>query len=110
MLRRVALVRTYASEELSASIIRVTEIGEVGSTLAFTCNRVLVTANVPSSPIPVTLMMEEILLWETSVLTRVTRRDIPEDGILHGILRFTINHARNMVYNIKPPCAFHYIY
>jgi hypothetical protein len=30
MLRRVALVRTYVSEELSASIIRVTGICELG--------------------------------------------------------------------------------
>jgi hypothetical protein len=30
MLRRVALVRTDVSEELSASIIRVTRIGELG--------------------------------------------------------------------------------
>jgi hypothetical protein len=35
MLRRVALVRTDVSEELSASIIRVTRIGEL-STLAVT--------------------------------------------------------------------------
>jgi hypothetical protein len=35
MLRCVALVRTHVSEELSASIIRVTRIGEVG-TLAVT--------------------------------------------------------------------------
>jgi hypothetical protein len=34
MLRRVALVRTDVSEELSASIIRVTRIGELGTTLA----------------------------------------------------------------------------
>jgi hypothetical protein len=32
MLRRVALVRTDVSEELSASFIRVTRIGEVGIT------------------------------------------------------------------------------
>jgi hypothetical protein len=38
MLRRVALVRTDISEELSASIIRVT-IGELGTTLAVTSNR-----------------------------------------------------------------------
>jgi hypothetical protein len=38
MLRRVALVRTDLSEELSASIIRVTRIGELG-TLAVTSNR-----------------------------------------------------------------------
>jgi hypothetical protein len=39
MLRRVALVRTDVSEELSASIIRVTTIGELGTTLAVTSNR-----------------------------------------------------------------------
>jgi hypothetical protein len=38
MLRRVALVRTDVSEELSASIIRVTRI-ELGTTLAVTSNR-----------------------------------------------------------------------
>jgi hypothetical protein len=32
MLRRVALLRTEVSEELSASFIRVTRIGEVGTT------------------------------------------------------------------------------
>jgi hypothetical protein len=34
MLRRVALVRTDVSEELNASFIRVTIIGELGTTLA----------------------------------------------------------------------------
>jgi hypothetical protein len=35
-LRRVALVRTDVSEELSASLIRVTRICELGRTLALT--------------------------------------------------------------------------
>jgi hypothetical protein len=39
MLRRVALVRTDVSEERSASFIRVTRIGELGTTLAVTSNR-----------------------------------------------------------------------
>jgi hypothetical protein len=38
MLRLVALVRTDVSEELSASIIRVTRIGELG-TIAISNNR-----------------------------------------------------------------------
>jgi hypothetical protein len=63
----VALVRTDVSEELSASFIRVTRIGELGTTLAITSNRrlvflrserrLLVRASViPSSQILVTLM------------------------------------------------------
>jgi DNA-binding TFAR19-related protein (PDSD5 family) len=54
LLRRVALVRTDVSEELSASIIRVTRIGELGTTLA-------------NSPIIVTLMKESLSSSEKSV-------------------------------------------
>jgi hypothetical protein len=39
MLHRMALVRTEFSEELSAFFIRVTRIGELGTTLALTSNR-----------------------------------------------------------------------
>jgi hypothetical protein len=77
MLRRAALVRTYVTEELSASFIRVTRIGELEKTLAVTSNRRtlrrIVTASVvPSSAILVTLMKEALSSSETSVLIRAT--------------------------------------
>jgi hypothetical protein len=48
MLHRVALVETDISEELSASFIRVTRIGELGTTLAVTGNRRTLRVSVAS--------------------------------------------------------------
>jgi hypothetical protein len=67
VVRRVALVRTDVSEEFLRS-----------------ARRLLVAAcGIPSSPIFVTLMKEAPGSSETSVLTRATRRNNPEDTILH---------------------------
>jgi hypothetical protein len=68
MWRRVAHVGTGDSEEL------------------------LVTANVPSSPMLFTMIMEAIRFSETLVFTGATRRQIPEEAILHS-------HCRE---NLKP--------
>jgi hypothetical protein len=61
MLRRVAFVRTYISEECSASIA---------------------------------LMMEALRSTGTSALTRATRRNIPEDTILHSLRRENVQPYR----------------
>jgi hypothetical protein len=75
MLLRVAFVKFDLSEEHSASIIRVIEIGEVGTTLA---------------PFLDTLMMKALRSFETSVLTRATQCNIPGDGIIHSHCRETL--------------------
>jgi hypothetical protein len=67
--------RTDVSEKRSASII----------VFLRTVRQLIVTAEVvPSSPILVNLMMRELRSSEASVLTRVTRRNIPEEGVLHS--------------------------
>jgi hypothetical protein len=67
-LRSVALVRNCVSEECIASFVRVTRIGEIGTTLAVTSDR-----------------------RKLSVLTRATLRKVPEDGVLHS------HHSENAI-------------
>jgi hypothetical protein len=62
MLHYVAVLITDVSEKVSASIIRVTRIGELG-TLAVTSTNAC---------------------YEEIQCTRATRRNIPEDAILHS--------------------------
>jgi hypothetical protein len=84
MLRREALVRTDVSEELSASIIMVSRIGEIGTTLAVISNRRTLRRNTKS------------------VLTRATRRNILEDGILHSQRSENLkSYITNYVHTIK---------
>jgi hypothetical protein len=102
----VALVRIDIPEEHISSIIKVTRISELGTKLALTSNRstmrtngiyiyiflrsvlrLLVNVNIiPSSLILVTPIMNSILSSEVSILTRVTRRYIPEEALLMTII------------------------
>jgi hypothetical protein len=71
VLRRVALVKTDVSEEHIACCEEM--------------RRLLFAASVvPSSQILVTLMKEALRSSDTSVLTRATWHDIPEDTIHHS--------------------------
>jgi hypothetical protein len=75
MLRRVALVRTDVSEEPGASFIRLTKIGELGTTQAATSNRTRLL-----------------------VLTRATWRNNPEDTILHSHRRENLKFYKEYVF------------
>jgi hypothetical protein len=94
MLHRVAPVRTDVSEELSASIIKVTRIGELG-TLAVTSNRHAVNFTVCR------LLVTALSSTETLVLTRATQRNIPEDAIEHFCVPVAISlHLRPEVWSL----------
>jgi hypothetical protein len=73
MLHRVALVRTDVSEEPGA-FIRVTRIGELGTTQAATSNRRTLRRN---------------------TITRATRRNIPKDTFLHSHRRENLKSYRD---------------
>jgi hypothetical protein len=47
-------------------------------------------------------MMEAIRSSETPVLSRATRRKIPEDGVLHNCMQF-VESQQTLLRSISPP-------
>jgi hypothetical protein len=86
VLCHVAPVKNDVSEELNASIIRVTRIGE--ECISSQCASVASYGYVPSSPILVTQMIEVLSSSETSVLT--------------SSLRISLQHASPASYGYVP--------
>jgi hypothetical protein len=77
MYRRLALVRSDISEKSIACIIRVKTISE-----PVTVASVLIQLVFIRSVLQLLLLLT-LFLASTSVLTRATRRHVPQNGILH---------------------------
>jgi hypothetical protein len=78
MLRRVALIRTHVSQERTLFLRSMLRL-------------IVTDCFVPSSPILVSLIMVTIRSSEKSFHTTATRRNIPDDSILHSHRRETSN-------------------
>jgi hypothetical protein len=79
-LRRVAVTETEVSEKRIASIIRVTRIGELGTSLEIPRNRSILRRNNR-------LLVTANVVRCSSVLIRATLRNNPEVDILHSYRR-----------------------
>jgi predicted hotdog family 3-hydroxylacyl-ACP dehydratase len=108
MFRRVALVRTGVSEQLSAFFISVTRRNTSHLVFLRSVRRLLVTASVPSSQILVILMKEALSFSETSVPTHlvflrsvrrllVTASVVPSSQILVILMKEALSSSETSV-------------
>jgi hypothetical protein len=79
MLCPVTVVRTDVWKELGATVVRVTKISELGTTLAVTSKRSTLRKNA-------SVASYGQIFPSSTVLTKITQRNIPEEGILHSYL------------------------
>jgi hypothetical protein len=93
----VALVRTDVSEEPGASFIRVTKIGELGTTQTATSNRRTLRGNTQVAFLHSVrrLLVAACVVPSSPGLTRATRRNNPEDTILHSHRRENLKSYRD---------------
>jgi hypothetical protein len=87
----MTLVGTDVSEERIASVISVKRISELGTMFLRSVLQLLVAANVILISLIIFTLMEAIRSSETSLITRATRRHIPE----YGILLFIMSQVKN---------------
>jgi hypothetical protein len=91
MLHRVALVRTAVSMELSAAFIRVTRIGELGTTLAVTSNRRMLRRN--TTPFCIlnsefhTSFLSHLVFFRSMRRLLVTASVVPSSPILVSLMK-----------------------
>jgi hypothetical protein len=94
MLRRVALVRTDVSEEHGISFIRVTRIGELGTTLALTTT-IATRLNIPDDAILVMgIWLQNIHVAKTKSMELISTGEANGDAPLENFPVFYFGSKR----------------
>jgi hypothetical protein len=95
MLRLVALVRTDVSEELRASFIRVSRIGELGKTIAITSNRRTLRRNFFTACVGKKLL-KCIVYAPWYVRNSDLHRDLGIEPVTDVIAKFAKSHEKRL--------------
>jgi hypothetical protein len=102
MLCREALVRADVSEELIAFIIRVTRIGELGTTLAVTSNR----STLRRISISSRLASQGVTSQKTAFIKEFLFPTLPTDNLQVGVLTLFWKAYSYSIYRIKVKRAY----